>query len=196
MPLPLPPSRLPLIARGLPTPCGVGVSGAYLVSLCAQSGGYRTVGVRDSLSAAGPCGERAVESRPAALSPVPFGRSSPPKREASVSCSMLTTVQARVHRCFPYPFPRRSLQVLLMELEQACACLVCGSTDRLTTASHPRIAPSACAVEDTPFPRWFWWRTRHRERCTLSCSAPVATELKQDVTNPSPKGVVSLSGNE
>jgi hypothetical protein len=45
-----------------------------------------------------------AESRPDIPDLVPFGRSSPPKRETSVSCLMVTTVLTRVHCMFPIPF--------------------------------------------------------------------------------------------
>ena len=44
-----------------------------------------------------------AESRPAIPDLMPFGRSSPPRRETSVSCLMVTTVQTRVHSMFPVP---------------------------------------------------------------------------------------------
>lgn len=94
LPLPLPPPHLPLITRGLPTPRGAGVSGAYLVSPDAQSGGYRTDGVRDSNIRRRSYRERTAIHDMPFQTWCRFGRSSPPRREASVSCSLLTTVLA------------------------------------------------------------------------------------------------------
>ena len=42
-----------------------------------------------------------------------FGPSSPVSRETRVSWIIVTTVQANVHLCFPYPLPRHPLTVLL-----------------------------------------------------------------------------------
>ena len=111
MPRPIPPPPWPLIALRFADPCGLAVSGAYLVSLCAQSGGYQTDGVRDSLSAAGRSGNELPNHDRQFLTCCRFGYSSPPKREASVSCLMVTTVRARVHNMFPVPF---TLAILLL----------------------------------------------------------------------------------
>lgn len=55
--------------------------------------------------------ETNAESRPDIPDLMPFGRSSPPKRETSVSCLMVTTVQTRVHCMFPIPY---TLALLLL----------------------------------------------------------------------------------
>lgn len=98
------PSTMAFDYSQVANPCGLAMNGAYLVSLRAQSGGYQTDGVRDSLSAADRFGKRNAESRPALPDLTPFGCSSPREREASVSCLMVTTVRTRVHSMFPVPF--------------------------------------------------------------------------------------------
>ena len=101
--LPLPPPPWPLIARRLPVPCGEAMSGVYLVSLHAPFGGSQTNGVRDSLSTGSQKGTMRRSRQPHPDS-TPFGHSSAPKGETSVSCSMITMVKTRVHITFPIPF--------------------------------------------------------------------------------------------
>ena len=96
-------------------PCGPAMSGAYLVSLCAHLAGEPEDGVRDSLSAGSHSGTMR-SARHAHPDFAPFGYSSSIAGETSVSCSIFTTVQTRVHITFPIPFTLAIFPVLAPEI--------------------------------------------------------------------------------
>jgi len=97
------------------SPCGLAVSGAYLVSLCAHLAGEPDDGVRDSLSAGSRMGTMR-SPRHAHPDFVPFGYSSSIAEETSVSCAIFTTVQTRVHITFPIPFTLAAFSLLAYEI--------------------------------------------------------------------------------
>ena len=136
--LPLPPPRCPALALGLPMPCDIGVSGVYLVSSYVQIGGYRSVGVRDFLSAEDFCGSKSpcmtVDSKSRAFWPWLLTL----LRETGVSHSIVSTVHAKVHMCFPCPFLWQPVHFLFVNLGQAHACLMHQGCRLFTRGSaHP-----------------------------------------------------------
>ena len=109
------PSTMAFDCSRVANPCRLAVSGAYLVSLCAHLAGRPDDGVRDSLSAGSHLGTMR-SPRHAHPDFVPFGYSSSITGETSVSCSIFTTVQTRVHITFPIPYTSATFPLLAREI--------------------------------------------------------------------------------
>lgn len=176
-------------------PCGLAVSGAYLVSLCAHLAGKPDDGVRDSLSA-GSLVENDTQSMTEHPDFVPFGRSSPISRETSVSCLLVTTVQARVHITFPVPFTSATFPFLAHGIgtDSRQPCVLAHRS--FNHSSEPpdysrRTYGQGHAVSDV-----VWWKTRHRERWRSQISTLVTTEVVTRCNKSFSPENMSLFGNE
>ena len=137
-----------------------------------------------------------AESRPDIPDLVPFGRSSPPKRETSVSCLMVTTVLTRVHSMFPIPFTLATFLLLAR---------------RIGTGLHP-----SYVLEHRSFNRSFAPPDYSRRTCSQGHAVPsvvlVKNKTQRAVSLPNqyscqnkfvtrrkeaiPDGNMSLFGNE
>jgi hypothetical protein len=95
------------------------------------------------------------------------------RRETSVSCLMLTTVQSNVHMCFPYPLPQHSSTDLFSRLDSPCRLLARLSLWPFAQNVYPQLRTSRLLMTHVQSRSlrsgsgFSWMETRHAEWCRV-----------------------------
>jgi hypothetical protein len=164
------PSTMAVDYSQVANPCGLAVSGAYLVSLCVHLAGKPEDGVRDSLSTGSHFGKRCTVHDKCIRTSCLLATASPRGGKQAQAVQSLRWFRREFTLHFPYPLPQQPPRVLLVGLGTTCADLVCLRTGCLTTASNARITPDARVVEVTPFQTWFGGKQDTESGCALVIS--------------------------